>query len=153
MNVFETLRRRWIAEGIPVAEPATSEQIAAVEQQHGISLPPDFKEYLSITGGMQQGAADEELLSFVSLETINDPARWSSTAPARKELIVADCLMFSHWYVIELKPEPTCGPVYATHDGDEFTPLAPSFQAFVEAYLANSERIACFWTAGVSAQR
>ena len=152
MSVFERLRQHWIETSIPVVDPATPEEIATFENRHGVALPADFKAFLCIAGGMQEGFTDEEMLAFASLQALNDPSRWTSPDQARRELIFADFLINSHWYVVGLDAEPHVGPVFATHDGDEYTQVAATFRDFIEAYLTNPEGVACFWTADVPAK-
>lgn len=144
MNIFEQLRQHWIDAHVPVAEPADSTEIEAFEARHQIVLPPDFKDYLRITGGMKHGEIDEESMSFASLETLNDPSRWRPVAPRRKRLTFADFLIFSHWFDIELDPDALSGQIFVTFSDDDSNLIAPTFRDFLEAYLANPERVACF---------
>lgn len=145
MNVFDRLRNHWMTASVPLAEPATCGDIEALERRHGVAIPPDFREYLLVAGGMPVGVMDEQLLSFASLEALGDESRWSPGGSGLERLAVADFLLFSHWYVIEVGPEPGSGPVFGTHDGEELIQVAPTFTDFIEAYLADPERVADDW--------
>jgi hypothetical protein len=152
MNHFEQLRKHWTDASIPVVDPATPDEVDGFEKRHGIELPSDFKDYLLIAGGMPEGRTDDDMLEFASLETLNNENRWTSPDSTRKMRTFADYLIFSHWYLIDLGHNSDRGAVFATHDGDEFVKLAPTFKEFIEAYLADPERVAYFWTADATAK-
>src|SRR5262245_33675822 len=69
-DLIRRLVRKWHAEGAIIRPPASQSALARFERQHRVALPPDFRAYLLICDGMEEGELDEDLFSFWSIERI-----------------------------------------------------------------------------------
>jgi hypothetical protein len=74
MSIYEMLRAKWIAAGVAVNDPITPAALDRFEKKHRIPLLCEFKDYLFTVNGMQDGQVDEDLVSFLSLEAIDQGA-------------------------------------------------------------------------------
>jgi cell wall assembly regulator SMI1 len=140
MNVFERLRAAWLAADVQINPGADPAEIAAFESKHCVKLPLDFKDYLMLVNGMADGAADDQLISFLSLNAIDREVSQRGTPPQRCDLVFAEYLIHSHVYVIRELPFSKQASVFAA-DGAHERRLAGSFAEFLERYLASPEAV------------
>ena len=111
--------------------PATSEQIANLEDQFEIELPNDYKEFLKFTNGFE-GWVNEFVVRFVPVEQI-----YQSTQN--------NCAEFFPWaiyigtngnvemFVIDKRQTPyQFGLLPYIADDNDFIPLGDSFEKFIE---------------------
>jgi hypothetical protein len=138
MNQFQRLRDSWIKAGIQLVEPASGKAVNEFEQRRRLKLPGDLREYLTIAGGMQAAETDGQMISFLSLPSIEEELEKHPVAP---ELVVfAEFCVWSHWYATRRDTSA----VYAG-DGENQLKIADSFSEFVAQYLADPRRIASCW--------
>src|SRR5437660_12927914 len=100
MSIYEDLRTRWVEAGIPVNDGVPRVVLDQFEEKHNVSLPVDFKHYLQVVNGMEEGQVDEHLLSFLSLEAIDKEINHKEFATSEVSLVVAEYSIFAHWYVL-----------------------------------------------------
>lgn len=145
MSIYEMLRAKWIAAGVAVNDPATPVALDRFEKKHHIPLPCEFKDYLLTVNGMQDGQVDEDLVSFLSLEAIDQGANCKEISATELEMVVAEFSIYSHCYVLRVSRSRDRSPVFVT-DGEHEKEIAGSFNDFVNQYLSNPARIAHCWT-------
>lgn len=138
MNQFQRLRDSWIKSGIQLVEPANSTAVEEFERRRRLKLPGEFREYLTIAGGMQAGETDEQLISFLSLPMIE--AELDEHSPAPGLVIFAEYLIWSHGYAVQIDTST----VYA-QSGTSLLKIADDFSDFVAQYLDDPDRIAHCW--------
>ncbi|MEZ4339048.1 MAG: SMI1/KNR4 family protein [Sandaracinaceae bacterium] len=131
MSLARRVADRWEAEGVAWDEGADPAQLDQAEEIHGIRLPTAFRELWMLRDGT--GAPDRHWLIFMQASDLVQPLY-----ATRSETGVD--LMFADWrqgtaVVLALGPHD-CG--VARVDGEVRRALAPSFDAFLEAYLSDS---------------
>ena len=145
MSIYQLLRARWLEAGIAVNDPVTQAALDHFEEKHHVSLPGEFKHYLLTVNGMQDGQVDEDLVSFLSLEAIDQEANCKEISANEVEMVVAEFSIYSHCYVLRVSRSGERSPIFVT-DGENEKQIAPSFKDFVNVYLANPARVAHCWT-------
>jgi hypothetical protein len=134
----------WLDAGILFNEGMERPIIERFEARHGITLPSEFKEYLMTVNGMKNGQVDEHLISFLSLEDIDQQSNVKQVVPNEIDLTVAEYSLYAHWYVMRVTRNADRCCVLASDDEHE-KPIAGSFQDFVETYLSNPSKVANCW--------
>lgn len=144
MGIYHRLVQRWRDADITVNSPLACSEIAKFEVKRRIDLPGDFKSYLSVADGMQDGQTDENVMSFLSLKLMDENTQWQPLEKKCVNLVFAEFLIFSHVYALRI---PTGGgnSAVVARDGTHELHLADSFELFVESYLADPEEIAYCW--------
>ena len=145
MNIYQLLRISWLKAGIGVNEGATQADVDRFEKKHHISLPISFKEYLLAVNGMKAGETDEHLVSFLSLQAIDQEPNYSEISGNRIEIAIAEFSVYCHLYVLRASRDGECSPVFAT-DGKHDKQVASSFDEFVDKYLSNPVNVVHCWT-------
>lgn len=145
MSIFERLRAKWAEAGLRPKHGVDQETLDCFERNHKIALPSEFKDYLLIVNGMEEGQADEYLISFLSLEAIDDDANYEDISAYEVRMVIAEYSVYSHVYVMQSSPNGDQSIVLAT-DGEHETQLATSFEDFVNKYLSNPASVAHCWT-------
>jgi hypothetical protein len=93
---------------------------------------------------MQDGQVDEDLISFLSLEAIDQEGNWKEISGNEVELVIAEYSIYSHTYVMRITRSGDRSPVFVT-DGEYEKPIAASFRDFLNQYLANPAGVAHCW--------
>lgn len=145
MSIYEMLRAKWLEAGIAVQDGIAPAALDRLEKKRQISLPSEFKDYLLTVNGMQDGQVDEDLISFLSLETIDQEANYKEISGNEAELVIAEYSIYSHTYVMRISRNGDRSPVFVT-DGEHEKRIAASFKDFLSEYLANPARVAHCWT-------
>src|SRR5258708_507406 len=137
------LATAWAAQGYPHAQPATPEQLAAFESQHGLRLPADLRNYfLTLNGGElgREGSMDDANISFWRLDQVRTQVE-EGTGQRADLFLFADFLLDSHLYGIELHAEPESPTPVFLDDGGTLHKVADSFSTFIRGYLSADEHI------------
>jgi cell wall assembly regulator SMI1 len=144
MSSYEMLRVKWMEAGVAVNDPASPAALDRFEKKYHISLPSEFKDYLLTVNGMQDGQVDKDLVSFLSLEAIDQGTNCKEISATELEMVVADFSIYSHFYVLRVSRSRDRSPVFVT-DGEHEKEIAGSFKDFVNHYLSNPTWIAHCW--------
>jgi hypothetical protein len=145
METYQRLRAKWLENGIPVNQGIAQGSIECFEQKHGITLPHAFKEYLLTIDGMKKGQVDEELVSFLPLDAIDQESNYREISGEQVDLIFAEYSIFCHWYVLRATRTGDQSGVFAA-DGEHEKQIARTFEEFVVSYLSSPSKVARCWT-------
>jgi hypothetical protein len=145
MSVYERLRSRWLEDGIHFNEGVSEAMIYQFERRHNISLPKGIKQYLLTTNGMSEGEVDENLVSFLSLESMDHEPNHKAISANEIEITIADFSLMSHLYVLRTTPKGDRSPVFAT-DREHEKQIAATFEEFLNQYLSSPRTVAHCWT-------
>lgn len=129
----EQLRRWWATEG-PVRGGVSEVALTAFERDLGITLPPDFRDYLAVVDGMHSGQWVGPMIDFWPIERIREESdQWGCFEPGVEGSLLpfADFLLNSHAYAIRLSS--TASPIFVVF-GHEPLACASSFEEFVTRY-------------------
>lgn len=129
---------------IPINQGMGEEEVNCFEKKHKITLPSSFKQYIHIVNGMFNGQTDDHLISFLSLEMIEQESNIETLPGNEVELIFAEYSIYCHWYVLRFSRSGINDVVVGTNGVLE-KHIADSFEDFMIKYLTNPERIAYFW--------
>lgn len=143
MSVYERLKAKWLETGVPVNDGISQVTIDRFEHKNSIALPSTFKEYLLVVNGMKNGQTDENLVSFLSLDAIDQEARYEISA-SEVDVIFAEFSIYSHYYVLRIKRSGEQVAILAA-DGEHEKQIADSFEGFVSSYLADPSKMAYCW--------
>lgn len=143
-ELLERVAQFWAGQGLVPEAPATEADIAAWEARFGLALPRELRTWFTTLNGMgdEGGAFDDDLLItfypfqlFVTLP--EDAPSFAVAEDAASYFVFADHLSWSHGYGVRLGGEdPEATPVFCIYAPDLIMPVAPSFPAFLELYLA-----------------
>jgi hypothetical protein len=145
MSIFNKLRDRWIETGVSINRGKSAEEVYDFEVKHGVALPRSFKEYLETVDGMSDGQTDEDLISFLSLEMIDQEPNFKVLSGNVVELIFAEYSIYCHYYVLRSSRRGDRSVVVGTN-GEMEKHIADSFDNFIKLYLSNPTGIANFWS-------
>jgi hypothetical protein len=144
MSIYEMLRAKWLEAGIAVKDAVAPAALDRFEKKHRVSLPSEFRDFLLTVNGMQDGQVDEDLISFLSLEAIDQEANCKEISANEVELVIAEYCIYSHTYVMRISRSGDRSPVLVT-DGEHEKLIAASFKDFLSQYLANPAKMAHCW--------
>jgi hypothetical protein len=130
--------------GIAAKDGVAPSAIDCFEEKHHVSLPAAFKAYLSTVDGMLEGQTDENLVSFLSLESIDQEANVRKVSANEIEMIVAEFSLYSHWYALRTSGSGSPSPVIVTN-GNQEKQIATSFEDFLNQYLSSPTKVAYCW--------
>src|SRR6266852_3095752 len=68
--MVDRLLDKWTAGGVSPRPPVEPQAVIAFERRYDVHLPTDFREYLAVCDGMNEGEMDEDLFSFWDLSRI-----------------------------------------------------------------------------------
>jgi hypothetical protein len=155
-DLINRLKARWIADGLTLRPGASPEALGAFEARYRVVLPPAFRSYLAAVDGMT-GDQDRDwptdrysfcfwglpaLLSvrdYGSYQIPSQPTGGEESDWTDRWFPFADFLIHSHAYAIRLTADPgDGGPVCLWDFGEGRHHVAPTFEAFLEIYLADS---------------
>jgi len=144
MSIYERLKAKWLEAGIAGKDAVAPATLDRFEKKRRVLLPSEFKDYLLRVNGMQEGQVDEDLISFLSLERIDQDANCKEISTNEVELVIAEYSIYSHTYVMRISRSDDRSPIFVT-DGEHERPIAASFKDFLSQYLANPSRVAQCW--------
>jgi TonB family protein len=147
-ELLERVDRHWAADDIPHGPPVSAADIAEVEERYGVRLPAELREWFLGLNGMDSPAypMDEHGLAFHPLSgfrPLAEEAPSMADAPDAERLFVfADLLVWCSGYAVLLTAEAAeTAPVFVVHAANCILPVATSFSAFLEGYLAGDEAV------------
>ena len=145
MDLMKRLVARWTEHDIAIRSGATDSAIFGFEARHRVSLPADFREYISTVDGMGEiGTTDNDLFCFFALTDLvsiaeNVPDRAAKFDDAGRYFIFADHSISLPSFAIRLTDDPAIGcPVAAvfTDSGAlDVEIFFESFTDFLRSYL------------------
>ena len=144
MNIYNRLKSKWLELGIPFNEGISHASIEHFEKRHGLTLPSTFKEYLRAVNGMKYRQTDENLVSFLSLDAIDQEAV-RKVSGDEVDIIFAEFCVFSHYYLLRLKRSGEQVTIAAS-DGAHEKRIADSFEGFLSQYLIDPSKVAYCWS-------
>jgi hypothetical protein len=144
MSTYDRLRARWLESGIRPKPGVSREALNAFENEHRIRLPSAFKEYLVTANGMEEGQTDENMISFLSLQAINQKANYKEISTLEVDMVVAEYCIYSHMYVLRCSRNGDRSCILAT-DGEHEVQLATCFEDFVNNYLSSPASVTHCW--------
>ncbi len=157
-DLIERLKAKWIADGLTLRPGASTEALGAFESRYGVVLPPAFRSYLAAVDGMTEDQdrdwpSDRHSFCFWGLPALlsvrdycsyqmpGDPTGREGADWTDRWFPFADFLIHSHAYAIRLTADPNDGGTVCLWDfGQERYPVAPSFEDFLDIYLAGSDQ-------------
>ncbi|MEO5928577.1 MAG: SMI1/KNR4 family protein [Candidatus Kapaibacterium sp.] len=102
-SLIAQLRARWFASNNKLTSGFSDEEIAAAEEFHGVTFPPDIREYLRLINGMPNNGLDEETICFWPLERIVPVAveysRWMSLQSSGDGPEMKPCFIFADYLI------------------------------------------------------
>jgi len=142
----QEFREFWVSRGIPAPRSGASEaSIAAFEQERGVMLPPDFRQFFELMDGADDSATAGALTFWPLSELRPIPEVMNGTSNPCMDLrvptslpgfegyyVFADFLIWSNFYAISLAPG-TEGAVVFVHGTDWFR-VGSSFSEFLHSY-------------------
>lgn len=145
-DLLQTVKALWISHTRPSRLP-DSRELAAFESKYGVTLPADFRMFLAEVNGSEDndgGPLDAQGVTFWRLSNILPVTMaWpGATFEGRDQWFVfADFMIESHVYAIHLSSSLSAPNPVAVVAGDDLVKVAPSFEAFLNAYLSDDKAI------------
>jgi hypothetical protein len=147
---YQQLIKHWRGEGLVIVPGVSKREMRDFESTHNVTLPIDFREYLSHVNGMAQVGGDdcdEKGFAFWPLRSIRsvleEAARSKVEVPELESVdnyfAFADYLQWSWAYAICLAPARE-GTILQFGTRSPRI-VAGSFAEFVEAYIHDSEQL------------
>ncbi len=143
-HLVDRLIRHWIAEGISFNEGASPEAIVRYESANNLTLPPEFRYYLSKVNGMvNRTESDSKEFCFWPLELMQRADKFCECA-CSNGLVLKDLLVFcDHFiclvvYAISMDLSSDVHPVHGIQsypDGTSTFLYSQSFDEFIVRYL------------------
>lgn len=145
------LKNYWDKSGVRYQSPATIKLIEQFQDQNHILLPNDVLGFYSMFNGFDDGAVDNDIISFWSLQRIKrvpDILSDYGGMPDYREIVhnlpnndnyfvFADFLSFSHVYAVKLLPNRINSQVIWISSGKDFGNVTNTFSEFISLYLVS----------------
>lgn len=149
--LIDRLRAYWMQKGVKTRPGVSLQQVESFESRYLVRLPPDLRGYYATIDGMEDGAVDPDMFSFLPLKAVRSiPEELAhfggipdyqeivrSLAESHHWFVIVDYLITSAVYAIRLSAKEEPAPVLWIGSGKHHRIVAPSFSGFLEAYLAN----------------
>ena len=123
----------WTSVGVSPRPGVSAQSLAAFEGRHGVTIPPDLRDYFAAVDGMDPDVRDDLFFRFVPLAECVPSADQGGPL---NTYVVAEHRLGGFSYVIHLDT----GSV-SLWDDDWVQPVAPSFADFLELYLSSPGRL------------
>jgi SMI1 / KNR4 family (SUKH-1) len=140
MTIYERVIASWVADGVQPNLGASEAAISAFEERHSVVLPDGFRNLIGMANGMPDYETDEDLIRFLSLDSIEAESNVSVHSDGQCELIFAEYCYHAHWYILRWGETQRGAPVVCS-DGEKNITIADSFDDFANAYLFGREHI------------
>ena len=138
----ERLRTAWAAAGARVRDGTNDEAVRAFERKHSVKLPWNIQQYFRCIDGMDAEETDLFDIRFWSLAEVEPIApQLGARLPERLSgyFVFADYCLWTHAYAFNT----------AAHNQDDVIligsdisyQVAPSFDAFIDLYLVDPDRL------------
>lgn len=145
MDVLARLVESWRQSGARVRPGVSAEDLAGFEERQRVLLPESVRRYFLAADGTGEDY-DDSFCRFYPLGQVRPVSEELPDAPDRLEY--PDCFVFAEWacwawgYAFRLTGNPTQpAPVIRVEGGIRPGPeIAPSFEGFLELYLAQRGR-------------
>jgi hypothetical protein len=142
MAAHDRLKQWWDETGGMEIEQVSEERLAGLEKRYGITLPPEFRDYLQHAAPHGQLAWDghtdwwsfERLRSVQEEECENDADAFLA-GRADQWLLFADFMIWCWAWAIDCGDGPTRGKIAVVGDRRRDRIVAESFTDFVEQYV------------------
>jgi hypothetical protein len=135
--MIESLARRvhtaWTNEGV-VRDGVSRAELDAFECRYGVRLPPTFRELWLLSDGT--GAYDQHLFLHQQLSVMGDPNEGASADMPLTRMLIADFDLQGAYFFLHFEAGEPRGMTTAGYDL-KLRPVAESFDAYLELYLAN----------------
>ena len=149
--LIDRLRAYWMEKGIKTRPGASPQDVQLFESRYLVRLPSDLRDYYATIDGMEDGATDPDMFTFLPLRavravpeelahfggipdyreivrTLAEPHRW---------FVIVDYLITSAVYATRLSATIEPAPVLWIGSGKHHRVVAASFSGFLGAYLTN----------------
>lgn len=150
MPKLKRLKDKWMLEGIDNFHAVNADELQKFQNDKGIILPDDIKEYFETLNGTG-GELTDELYEFYSIDRLKRVADefkdWEGT-PNYQALLnmyeVSDLFVFANFsfnlfsYAIRLHPDMSDKNDVYVLCGNEYKKIANSFSEFLVLYLDDS---------------
>jgi len=150
-SVADRVRAFWLRLGAGVRRGTTTFEVAAFERLHGLTLPKSVAAFYQVVDGMED---DDEVFTawpLLGLGTvpvlvaprggIPDYRRICDSLPSANDYFAfGECMLWSQVLAVRLRPATVGTPVVCI-SGSTHREVAPSFEAFWEAYLQDANAV------------
>ncbi len=140
--LLQRLKAHWIVENPNMNFGINEAEIQTWEQQHNLSLPQDFREYLKFVCSPDELGVDDGWLyfwPFSKMQTVAEYYNKASDEKAQSLLVFADFMIISHHYAVELSSTSSASaPIYIVESDKQ---VAISLSEFIELHLSGDEEI------------
>jgi hypothetical protein len=145
-KIFEELKNYWLAQNIRIGKGISKEEIYKFENKYNISIPKDFKYYLTYINGMdcsESWETDRDLITFWPINKIkplSEEAPECAISNRRLYYVFADYSINAMLYLIQLSREPEVPtPIFVL--GNNLIKVADNFHEFIVRYIKNDQII------------
>lgn len=132
----EELIAKWRREGVALLPPREEREIVEALERTGRPFSRDLVSLYRATGGMEDGALDEDGLCLWRPERLVE----ASLKEPRELLLFMDFLLNSHCYGLRYEDEETSS-VHIEHFSGTSWRVAVSLDEFIKIYLNDPSRI------------
>ena len=134
----------WKGHSLSIAEGASEAELSTFEQEHSVSIPKAFREYLLAVNGMVSADdSDARLFAFWPLARMRPVLQQYPEYgdQARDCFIFADFMLSSFEYAIDMRGEPKHRGSVVLVGGKDPQVISRSFQEFIELYLRDAPEL------------
>ena len=155
--MWESIWSRWQSVGLRLRPGATTSYINTFEQQYGVRLPNEAREFYTESDGMSPGEWDEEQLSFYPLAEVypipvalptghrgtpDYTGIGRSLPDAASYFVFADYSVRCHVYAVRLSADPAAPcPVVWIAGSDNWEFQVGSFGEFLRLYAEDPGQV------------
>ena len=137
MDILDRLERHWYQSrtqwNLTGPVPASQQDINAFEQEYGVVLPTDFREYFLRLNGIGE---DPDVFCFWPISKLRRvDLKIFNMLQAESYFLFADFLIESHYYAIYLSNDPFFQNRVILPDFPGSPVIAQTFTEFLELYL------------------
>lgn len=145
-SIGQSLRNHWLSHNMQFNDGVSAAELEFFEKNNSVILPADLRDYFLSVNGMADGATDDVLIRFWTLEETRalpegapDYANSDYVENPESLFVFADFSLWAHAYAIRLTATlPTINEVFII--GTEYPILLfRSFSEFVGSYLTNKD--------------
>lgn len=154
-KLAEKLKNYWSSIGAPARSGVPPSTIDSFESHYDVRIPEDFRDYVSIIDGIEDGNWDSEMISFWPLHCVRSVPEaltpfagvpdYSRIARRLNEagsyFVFADYLIWSHVYAIRFGKRGSDKSPILWICGSKYYSVAESFSDFLQIYFDSPESI------------
>lgn len=149
--LIDRLKAYWMEQGVKARPGVSLQDVQLFESRYLVRLPSDLRNYYAAIDGMEDGATDPDMFSFLPLKAVRavpeELAHFGgvpdyreivrSLAEPHRWFVIVDYLITSAVYAIRLSATDEPTPVLWIGSGKHHRVVAASFSGFLGAYLTN----------------